>query len=309
MHGVANAFGADAPTAVATTPPNPWNIALFSYRHGFHAGNHADVLKHVILLATLDHFKQKDAGFWVIDTHAGAGLYDLRGEWANKKGEYLEGIARLWSANSRPLLVEHYIDAVRALNPSSDLAIYPGSPWLSLMALRPQDKLKMFELLAPEFAVLHKNLTQQRHLLPRAIQVQAIDGFAALKALLPPSSRRAVMLIDPPYENKQDYRHVVTAMKEAIKRFPTGTYLVWYPRVNRLEGQQMVRQLRQLPQEWLDVEVTVRKPPVDSHGLFGSGMFLVNPPYTLAQALKATLPWLTQTLALDATARWQMTNG
>ena len=279
---------------------------MFSYRHGFHAGNHADVLKHTVFLAVLDYFQQKDAGLWVIDTHAGAGLYDLRGEWANKKEEYLEGIGRLWQGQGLPPMIARYVKAIEELNTSGELALYPGSPWLALMNLRGQDRLKLFELMNAEFSVLQKNLSQQGHLPPRVLQSQQTDGFAALKALLPPASRRAVTLIDPPYEDKQDYRHVLQAVKEAIKRFPTGTYLIWYPRVNRLEAQQLPRRLGQLPVPWLDVEMTVCKPPSDSHGLFGSGMFVINPPFTLEESLRKTMPWLTQKLATDSTARWEL---
>jgi 23S rRNA (adenine2030-N6)-methyltransferase len=279
---------------------------LFSYRHGFHAGNHADVLKHSVFLAVLDYFQQKDAGVWVIDTHAGAGLYDLRGEWANKKAEYLEGIARLWQGQGLPPMIARYVKAIEELNTSGELALYPGSPWLALMSLRGQDRLKLFELMNAEFSVLQKNLSQQGHLPPRVLQSQQTDGFAALKALLPPTSRRAITLIDPPYEDKQDYRHVLQAVKEAIKRFPTGTYLVWYPRVNRLEAQQLPRRLSQVPVPWLDVEMTVSKPSSDAHGLFGSGMFVINPPFTLEESLRKTMPWLTKKLAADNTARWEL---
>ena len=291
-----------------------WNILrtvrnLFSYRHGFHAGNHADVLKHSVFLAVLDYFQQKDAGLWVIDTHAGAGLYDLRGDWANKKEEYLQGIGRLWQGQGLPPMVARYLKAIEELNTSGELALYPGSPWLALMSLRGQDRLKLFELMNAEFSVLQKNLAQQGHLPPRVLQSQQSDGFAALKALLPPASRRAVTLIDPPYEDKQDYRHVLEAVKESIKRFPTGTYLIWYPRVNRLEAQQLPRRLGQLPVAWLDVEMTVCKPPADSHGLFGSGMFVINPPFTLEDSLRKTMPWLTKTLAADSTAKWEIRTG
>jgi 23S rRNA (adenine2030-N6)-methyltransferase len=281
---------------------------LFSYRHGFHAGNHADVLKHIVLLATLDHYREKPSGFWFIDTHAGAGLYDLQGAWANKNSEYLGGIERVRSTTHRPALVDRYVQTVQALNAQTDQHLYPGSPWIALQDFRAQDKLKLFELLGAETEVLSRNLGQITSA-PRAIQVLHQDGFVGLKALLPPATRRAVVLIDPSYENKQDYRQVVRTIKEALIRFASGSYLIWYPRVNRLEPQQMIRHLRQLPEvQWLDIELTVSKPPTDSMGLFGSGMFLINPPYTLEASLKEVMPWLVRTLGLDSTARWQITS-
>lgn len=283
---------------------------MFSYRHGFHAGNHADVLKHCVLLEVLDYFKHKETGFVYVDTHAGAGLYDLSGKWANTRSEYADGIGRLWNASDIPELVANYLQEIRRLNPDNELTIYPGSPWLALQSIRNQDRLRLFELLGAEADVLTNNLTQQRHLPPRAIKLEMRDGFAALKSVLPPTTRRAVVLIDPAYENKQDYRSVVQAIKDALTRFATGCYLIWYPRVNRLQADQMVRQLQHLPEiEWLQAELTVSKAPVDQHGLFGSGMLVINPPYTLQKKLQVALPWLAKTLAQDTTANWKLRTG
>jgi 23S rRNA (adenine2030-N6)-methyltransferase len=286
---------------------------LFSYRHGFHAGNHADILKHSVLLAVIDHFRDKPGGFWLIDTHAGAGLYDLRGTWANKNAEYTDGVARLWETKTAPPMIERYLKAIGQVNTDSALSLYPGSPWLALQDLRPQDKVKLFELLGAEFEMLRKNLAQYRGLPPRAVSADKSDGLAAIKAILPPPTKRAIVLIDPAYENKQDYRLVAQAVGEAIQRFPTGCYLVWYPRVNRREVEQMRRQLQRLKAiptlTWLDVNLTVCKSPKDGHGLFGSGMFVINPPFRLNQQLKETLPWLTKILAQDSTARWELETG
>lgn len=280
---------------------------MFSYRHGFHAGNHADVLKHCVLLAVLDYFKLKDTGFIYVDTHAGAGLYDLTGQWANTRSEYVDGIGRLWATTQAPELVSNYLSNIKSLNPSGELAIYPGSPWLALQAVRSQDRLRMFELLGAEADVLAQNLTQQRRLPPRAIKLERRDGFDALKSVLPPPTRRALVLIDPAYENKQDYRSVVQAMKEALTRFATGCYLIWYPRVNRLEVDQMVKQLQHLPGvQWLQAELTVSKAPVDRHGLFGSGVLIINPPFTLYKQLNGALPWLARALAQDSHAGWKL---
>lgn len=283
---------------------------MFSYRHGFHAGNHADVLKHCIWLQVLDHYLAKDTGFLCVDTHAGAGLYDLSGKWANTRGEYLDGINRLWQRDDCPSLVARYLLAIREMNNGQAPALYPGSPWLALQKLRAQDRLRLFEWLTAEAEVLQQNLRQQRRLPPRAIKLEVRDGFAGLKAVLPPPTRRAVVLIDPAYENKQDYRHVVQAVKDALVRFATGCYLIWYPRVNRLQVDQMTRQLQQLPGvQWLQADLVVKKPPQDQHGLYGSGLLIINPPYTLKDQLQSALPWLADVLAQDDHAQWRLRDG
>jgi 23S rRNA (adenine2030-N6)-methyltransferase len=283
---------------------------LFSYRHGFHAGNHADVLKHCIWLHVLDHFLIKDTGFLCVDTHAGAGLYDLSGQWANTRGEYLDGIGRLWSQKDCPPLVNRYVDFIRQMNPDDALTLYPGSPWLAMQVLRSQDRLRLFELLGAEAEVLQQNLKQQRRLPPRAIKLDMRDGFAGLKAVLPPATRRAVVLIDPAYESKQDYRYVVQAIKDALVRFATGCYLIWYPRVNRMQVDQMAKQLQNLPSvQWLQADLVVKKAPQDQHGLYGSGMLVINPPYTLKEQLQSALPWLSGVLAQDDHAQWRLREG
>lgn len=285
---------------------------MFSYRHGFHAGNHADVLKHCIWLHVLDHFMHKDTGFLCVDTHAGAGLYDLSGQWANTRGEYLDGIARLWDQQELPPMVKRYVDSIRVINDGDDdeLTIYPGSPWLAMQSLRSQDRLRLFELLAVEAEVLQQNFKQQRRLPPRAVKLDARDGFAALKSVVPPPTRRAVVLIDPAYENKQDYRLVVQTMKDALIRFATGCYLIWYPRVNRMQVDYMIKQLQHLPGvQWLQADLVVKKSPPDQHGLFGSGMLVINPPHTLEAQLRETLPWLSGILAQDDYAQWRLRTG
>ena len=291
---------------------------MFSYRHGFHAGNHADVLKHTVLAQVLSYFRLKDAPFWGIDTHAGAGLYDLAGDWANKKAEYVDGVARVWAKmpggtvaeDSLPDVFGPWLEVLKRLNPDGQMRLYPGSPWLWLDGWRTQDRLKLIEHLPVEAEVLRRNLDQRRDLPPRAVQVLDQDGFETLKAFLPPTTRRGIVLMDPSYEDKHDYQRVTDTVRDAITRFPTGTYMIWYPRVNRLQVEQMRRQLRKIAAtNWLDVEMTVSKPPLDGHGLFGSGCFLINPPYTLEPLLRSAMPWLTKTLAQDETARWSIETG
>ena len=280
---------------------------MFSYRHGFHAGNHADVFKHAVLLSVIAHLQKKDTGILMVDTHAGAGLYDLTGAWANKRGEYLDGIARIHGAKQAPALVKRHLNEVAQLNPDSTLTVYPGSPWLMHQAARPQDKLRFFEFLPAELEVLEHNLSQQRRLTLRQIKCAAENGFNALRAVLPPPTRRALVLIDPSYENKQDYRDVVQTIKDARIRLATGCYLIWYPRVNRLQVEQMLRQIQNLPElQWLQAELVVRATPTDQHGLFGSGMLIINPPFTLEQELREALPWLVEHLGQDQRAQWQL---
>jgi 23S rRNA (adenine2030-N6)-methyltransferase len=273
---------------------------LFSYRHAFHAGNHADVLKHAILVHVLDYLNRKEAPYWVIDTHAGAGVYQLDSDWAAKNAEYDGGIARLWDRTDLPALLADYVARVRAYNPGGQPRRYPGSPWLALDALREKDRLRLFELHPTESDALARNLEKRGGAALRQTTIYATDGFEGMKSLLPPPTRRGLVLIDPSYEDKRDYRRALTAVKEGVKRFATGIYAVWYPLVQRVEATDLARQLPHLQvKSWLHATLTVCKPVAGGHGLHGSGMFLVNPPWTLHAALQETLPYLARELALD----------
>ncbi len=280
---------------------------MFSYRHGFHAGNHADVLKHIVLTQILRYFNQKETPYWFIDLHAGAGLYDLEGQWAQKKGEYLGGIAPVWEANNPPAAVLHYLDLIKGLNPDGELRIYPGSPWVALESCREQDKLRLFELHPSEADILRLNLEHRGSRSLRQTNLYPEDGFAGLKAHIPPPSRRAIVLIDPSYEDKNDYRQVVVTLKDAMQRFPTGCYAVWYPQVLRREAQDLPRQLERIAgNSWTHASLSIQKPAPDGLGLYGSGMFVINPPWTLNAELKQTLPWLVSTLGVDARAAYKL---
>lgn len=280
---------------------------MFSYRHAFHAGNHADVLKHVVLVQLLRHFAQKDTPFWVIDTHAGAGLYSLEGEWAAKRGEFAGGIGRLWSRSDAPAPVAQYLEAVRAANPDGALRHYPGSPFIALGALRANDRLRLFETHPTEARVLAGNIAGAGREAARRVRMQPGDGFDGLRALLPPPPRRALVLIDPSYEDKRDYVRVVATLRDALVRFATGCYAIWYPQVQRPEPAELARKLGRMPGlRWLHATLTVRAAPHDGLGLYGSGMFVVNPPWTLQPGLRKALPWLADALAQDAAARWSI---
>jgi 23S rRNA (adenine2030-N6)-methyltransferase len=272
---------------------------MLSYRHGFHAGMHADVLKHVVLVQLMRYLTQKEKALWYIDTHAGAAAYALDGGYATKNAEFENGIGRLWARGDMPEPVAGYVGQVRAFNPDGVLRRYPGSPQLALQLLRQQDRLRLFELHSTESRLLQQYFRGDS---PRAM-VQAGDGFAGLQSVLPPPSRRALVLIDPSYEDKGDYRQVLTGLREAHKRFAAGVYAVWYPQVQRRESRQFPQQLKQLQaKDWLHVTLTVRKPVASGFGLHGSGMFILNPPWLLPEALRLALPYLARVLAQDAAA-------
>jgi 23S rRNA (adenine2030-N6)-methyltransferase len=280
---------------------------LFSYRHAFHAGNHADVLKHSVFVHILDYFNRKDAPYWVIDTHAGAGLYDLRSEWALTNGEFVDGLDRVLQAQEMPVMIERYLEEVHAFNPDGVANFYPGSPWLALSALRDRDRLRLFEMHPSEAEVLKHNVAEQGRSALRQTTVYEADGFEGLKSQLPPPTRRGIVIMDPSYEDKQDYRRTLQAVNEGLKRFATGCFAVWYPLVQRREVQELTRSLERLETPWVHASLTVRKPADDGFGLHGSGMFVLNPPWTLHAELARTLPWLRDKLAVDDRATFSLT--
>lgn len=272
---------------------------MLSYRHVFHAGNHADVLKHAVLLAVLAYLNQKEKPYWVIDTHAGAGGYRFDAGRAKTHAEYEEGIGRLWNRSDLPPLLADYVAAVRVDNADGHLKRYPGSPLLALRAMRPADRLRLFELHPADVKLLAEAIIAVAQDAQKRVAIRQEDGFEALKALLPPPPRRGLIVIDPAYENKNDYARVLTALKEGLQRFPTGTYMVWYPLLQKNESIQLSGKLKKLAPDWLNATLTVKAPSPDGIGMHGSGVFLINPPWTLAAALKETLPWLAATLAQD----------
>jgi 23S rRNA (adenine2030-N6)-methyltransferase len=294
---------------------------MFSYRHAFHAGNHADVLKHFITIQLLQYLNQKDVAYSYIDTHSGAGVYELDGAFASKNAEYDTGIGPLWNLTDMPAPVKEYVDLVRAMNPSGKMRYYPGSPYIAEQVAREQDRLRLFELHPADSKLLADNFRKlEEHKAAQGVRstvrgkrviINRGDGFASLKALLPPPSRRALVLIDPPYEDKQDYKKTKDALAEALGRFPTGTYAVWYPLLQRMESRQFADKLKQLPAAtWLNVVLTIKKPMPDGiGGLHSSGMFILNPPYTLEPMLKEVMPWLVKALGQDAGARFTLESG
>jgi 23S rRNA (adenine2030-N6)-methyltransferase len=266
---------------------------MLSYRHAFHAGNHADVLKHFVEVQLLRYLVRKDKPFWYIDTHAGAACYELDRGYAAQNAEYEGGIARLWQRDDLPAPLAEYVALVRQFNPDGQLKFYPGSPLLALQLLREQDRLRLFELHPSDNEILQQNFAGHGN----RVLIQQADGFGALKALLPPPPRRALVLIDPPYEDKQDYRRVTAALREGLQRFANGIYAVWYPQLQRAEARQLPEQLKQLPlKNWLHVALNVQTPGEDGFGMHGSGLFIVNPPWTLRGVLQETMPCLADML-------------
>jgi len=337
---------------------------MFSYRHAFHAGNHADVLKHTTLIALMKYLTQKDTALTVIDTHAGAGLYRLDGDYTETSGEASEGIFKLISASKAipaqagravtatkkvapaakaatapadaatpaagsyawaPAL-QDYLELLRSLNPHfaqtgdpAHLKIYPGSPFIEQKFLSGRDKLKLFELHPTDFKSLSGNIEQLG--VGRQVVVAREDGFEALKTFLPPPARRAMVLCDPSYEMKSDYARVAACMTDAVKRFATGTYVVWYPIIPRPEAHDLPRKLKTLAvkahRPWLHAALTVKSSKLTTDtegevirpGLPASGMFIINPPHTLKAELQAALPQMVTLLGQDRNAGFTLEHG
>ncbi len=288
---------------------------MFSYRHGFHAGNHADVLKHMVLIAVLKHLTAKATAITVVDTHAGAGLYRLDSDFAGTSGEAQDGIVKLLAsplAAEPPPLVADYLTLLASFNPSGKNKIYPGSPFVTQAVLRQdrRDKLWLFELHPSDSKALAGHVEQiEKH--DRMIALKREDGFDGLRALLPPPSRRGLVLIDPSYELKNDYGRVAICIQDSLKKFATGSFMVWYPVIPRPEAHELPRRLKTLSTQagkpWLHATLNIGQSPdrvktmipgekSPRPGLTASGVFLVNPPHTLKAALQEALPALVEVL-------------
>ncbi|WP_426336094.1 23S rRNA (adenine(2030)-N(6))-methyltransferase RlmJ [Pseudoduganella sp. R-31] len=293
---------------------------MFSYRHAFHAGNHADVLKHFVLVQVLEYLNQKDVPYTYIDTHAGAGVYSLDSAQATKTAEFETGIGSLWDRDDLPEPLADYVQLIKDLNPSGKLRFYPGSPYCAEIVAREEDRLRLFELHPSDAKILADNFHKlEQHQAAngrrpaargKRVIVNKADGFLGVKALLPPPSRRGMVLCDPPYEDKQDYKKVTDMLNDALKRFPTGTYAVWYPVLQRIEARNFAERLKHLPaKSWLNVTLCISTPTPDGIALHTSGMFLLNPPYTLEPMLRQVMPYLVQVLGRDAGAQFTLESG
>ena len=295
---------------------------MFSYRHAFHAGNHADVLKHTVLIAALQYLTEKEAALTVLDTHAGAGLYRLDGDYAKTSAEAADGILRLAAASaSTPLTpaLQAYLELVRSFNTGHSTKVYPGSPFIIQHLLRAHDKLKLFELHPSDMRSLAGNVAQLEA--GRQVAVLNTDGFEGVKKFIPPPARRALVLCDPSYEMKDDYFRVAAMVADGLKRFATGTYAVWYPIIPRPEAHDLPRKLKTMAQKagksFLHATLTIKSSKLTKDaegetvrpGLPASGMFLINPPYTLQPALKVALPQLAALLGQDRNATFTVEVG
>ena len=282
---------------------------MFSYRHAFHAGSHADILKHFTLIHLVEYLQEKPGALTIVDTHAGAGIYSLKDGFAAVSNEAEGGIFRLQkfieAGNSIPESIQKYLECIQAENMAGELATYPGSPFILARLLRPQDRLKLFELHPKEIDILRHNIGELEQ--TKQIDVYAADSFSRLKGLLPPPSRRGLVLIDPSYEDKQDYRYLEAAMEEALQRFATGCYAIWYPIISRRESTALPDRMKKIAashkRSWLHTELRVENAPGERR-LQASGMFIINPPWTLEKHLSEALPILTKALGIDGGAQF-----
>ncbi|MDH5613240.1 MAG: 23S rRNA (adenine(2030)-N(6))-methyltransferase RlmJ [Gammaproteobacteria bacterium] len=276
---------------------------MLSYRHGFHAGNHADVLKHCVLMSVLEYMLQKITPFVYVDTHAGAGMYSLQDDWAEKTRDYETGISRLWQQSGSPDMppaLQAYLQKIHELNPGGELQQYPGSPWIAQAMLRKHDRARLFELHPNEYKNLHELFARNKH-----FKHEQRDGFQGLNEVMPPIERRAVTLIDPSYEVKADYQTVVQSVKAAHKKFNSGVYLIWYPVINRKQVDQFEQDFINSGMKNILLAELSLYPDTDHAGMTGSGMVVVNPPWLLAESLQVTLPYLQKVLA-EGKGSWRI---
>lgn len=270
-----------------------------NYLHGFHAGNHADVLKHAALMALLAYLKSKEKPLFVLDSHGGRGGYDLSAPEALRSGEYRQGIARLVGAADAPAALKPYLTAIEAANPRGGLSFYPGSPLLIARALRVQDRLIACDLHPGEAEILKETLYPW----PRA-RVEARDGYGALKALLPPPERRGLVLIDPPFEKKTEFADLAEGLRQAWKRFPGGVYLVWYPLKDRAGASAFLAAVAAAGmRDATSYELFVRDPEAGP-GMAGSGLLALNASFALDPVMAEIGPWLAARLAQGEGARF-----
>ena len=280
-----------------------------NYRHGFHAGSFADVIKHIVLVRILVHLQEKPAAFRVIDSHAGAGLYNLTSDEAQRGGEWLTGIGRVmqarFSQTTLPLLAP-YLDIVRAFNPQPELKAYPGSPLIARALLRPQDRITACEVEPTARKRLIDALRRDTQ-----ARVVDLDGWVALPAFVPPNERRGLVLIDPPYEAKDEFERIAAGFAAAFVKWPTGSYLLWYPAKSRRATDSLARHVAGLagtgasPATALRLEFSVAPRATDA-GLTSAGLLLVNPPWMLTTELKAILPELEKPLGVGGAGRFRL---
>jgi 23S rRNA (adenine2030-N6)-methyltransferase len=255
---------------------------MLSYRHGYHAGNAADVLKHFILIYVLDYIKKKDKGFIFIDSHAGAGKYLISDPYMQKNKEYLQGIEKILQLKNDNIFLKKYLDLVKSINFNSDLKIYPGSCFLAARSLRPNDNLYFFELHPKEFLNLKKNFENDSRVI-----IENRDSYQRLKKLLPPKEKRAVILIDPSYELKDEYEKVLEMLSDCYKKFPHGVYIIWYPILKNKKSEKFIFNV--LKKKYKNLSHVEMITDNLNNGMQGSGLFILNCPWSIENDIKKSL--------------------
>ena len=282
-----------------------------NYRHHYHAGNYADVFKHVLLLQLIRAMQRKEKGFLYLDTHAGRGGYDLSmpsvlPDGRSREPEYPAGIGRLWDwAAGKGAVIEDYLALIRRFNDRQgavgpELKFYPGSPWVAKLSLRAQDRMALFELRADDAEALDFDFARESR-----VKVQAIDGYTGLKAVLPPPEKRALVLIDPPFESKNEFTDILTGIREMLKRLPSAVCAVWYPITERVRVDGFHRDFLELaPPPTLFAEIHIAGDGSQLR-MKGCGLLILNPPWQIAGEIRAILPLLVERLKVDAGAGFE----
>ena len=274
---------------------------MLSYRHAFHAGNFADVLKHLILIQILGYLSEKDKAFCYIDTHAGPGDAALNSGYALKNREFENGIGKLWLRHDLPESVAAYVNLIKGFNPTNQLSRYPGSPLIAKHLLRPQDRLLLCELHSTEIQALTKAVNKDKR-----VTVYHADGLTHALGLLPPREHRGLVLIDPAYEIKSDYTQTIDALIKMTKRFATGIYALWYPVVERHRNEALEHAIQSSGIKNVQLFELGRQADTDEHGMTASGMIIINPPWTLEAQMQRTLPWLTEVLGQEGSGFYRV---
>ncbi|HSG60819.1 MAG TPA: 23S rRNA (adenine(2030)-N(6))-methyltransferase RlmJ [Pseudomonadales bacterium] len=273
---------------------------MLSYRHSFHAGNHADIIKHTTLCLILESFNQKDKPYFYADTHAGAGCYSLASEHAKATGEFQGGIGKLWQLRDIHPLLSRMMTVVKQYN-GGGLRFYPGSPLFAKALMRENDKLTLNEIHPSDAPLLQREFKGDSR-----AHIEARDGYSFCKDRLPPTPRRGLILMDPSYELKDEYQKLFTSLSEGLKRWETGTYALWYPVVERGKIDDLERKIkRHVKRPTLQVELAMH-PDTEGYGMTASGMIVVNPPWKLFEQLAELLPWLASQLEADEQAEQRL---
>ena len=273
---------------------------MLSYRHSFHAGNHADIIKHATICLILESLNQKEKPYFYGDTHAGAGCYSLASEHAKTTGEFETGIAKLWRASDLPKELSSFMKVVRQYN-GGGLRFYPGSPLFAKALSREQDKLSLNEIHPSDSPLLKREFKRDTR-----AHVDSIDGYHFFKERLPPSPRRGLVVMDPSYELKDEYRKLLTSLEDGLKRWENGIYALWYPVVDRQQINDIEKKIKRLVKRpTLQVELAIH-PDSEGYGMTASGMIIVNPPWKLFEQLAELLPWLANTLEADEGAQQRL---